>query len=146
MSDKYFTITRASAGSIGALFSVAIRRMVSCQPSGVVRRYEMRDIRSLLSEAWHGPHVFFTVGFVIGIPSSDSGLAVVAGVGGGAVVWCRRLRGRLASERGDACEGAEGDYQRVASACQHGVSRFYHSDKTGAKPFRPPHAAAHRAR
>ena len=39
--------SRASAGSISALLSVTIRRIVSCQPSGVVRRYEMRDIRPL---------------------------------------------------------------------------------------------------
>jgi hypothetical protein len=56
--------------------SAAIRWMVFCQPSGVLRWNEMRDIWLLSSGRWHEPHAFNTVWSVIGMPSS--GFAVGA--------------------------------------------------------------------
>ncbi len=56
--------------------SAAIRWMVFCQPSGVLRWNEMRDIWLLSSGRWHEPQAFSTVASVIGMPSS--GLAVGA--------------------------------------------------------------------
>ena len=59
--DRYFTTWRAVGASILRPFSAIIRVMVRSQPSGVVRRNEMRDSCCLSSGRWQPPHAFTTV-------------------------------------------------------------------------------------
>ncbi|OLB63607.1 MAG: hypothetical protein AUI11_00755 [Acidobacteria bacterium 13_2_20CM_2_66_4] len=50
--------------------SVIIRLIVCSHPSGVVRRYEMRDSRPFSSGRWQVPHFRLTRSLVTGMPSS----------------------------------------------------------------------------
>src|SRR6185436_11448623 len=80
--DRYLTTCRAVEGSMFKPLSAAMRWMIVCHPSGVLRWNEMRDICPLSSGRWHEPHAFCTVASEMGMPSS--GLAVGAAVGCGA--------------------------------------------------------------
>ena len=56
-----------------------MRLMVCSQPSGVVRRQEMRDRRSLSSAVWQGAQDLRTSSLVIGMPDSISSFCFSVG-------------------------------------------------------------------
>ena len=58
-----------------------MRVMVRSQPSGVLRRNEMRDSCCFSSGLWQPEHAFTTVASVTGMPTS--GLAVAGGAAAG---------------------------------------------------------------
>ena len=51
-----------------------MRLMVCSQPSGVVRRYEMRVMRPFSSALWQGEQALRTASLVMGVPCSISSL------------------------------------------------------------------------
>ena len=67
-----FRISRAAAGSSCKPLSPTMRFRAHSHPSGVARRQEMRDRRSLSSTLWHGEQDLRTSSLVIGMPESIS--------------------------------------------------------------------------
>ena len=65
-----------------------MRLMVNSQPSGVVRRQEIRVIRPFSSDLWHPPQALWTASLVMGIPESSSSFSFSVGSLGAGVGVC----------------------------------------------------------
>ena len=76
------TTVRAVGPSILRPFSDSMRVMVRSQPSGVLRRNEMRESCCFSSGLWQPEQAFTTTASVTGMPASALGAAAAGWAGG----------------------------------------------------------------